>query len=162
MPQNPRHMGLLSFLDYSNETSHFKFDFGPITALTIAAFLTQYGALRSATDAITIGALVEDTWKGDVTRYNVAKPSDPNAQRERKFLVTYQDTTSFSKYRLEIPTASFEVGSPAASVFKPNTDEVDLTVTEIAAWITAFETLCKSPEGNGVDVVEIRGVGRNL
>lgn len=160
MPINPRHMGTLSLIDYSEETSHFKFDFGPITALTIAAFLTQFGALRTATQAIVLGALYEDTWKGDVTRYDVAAPSNVDAQRERKFLVTYEDTTTFTKFRLEIPTAKFTTAS--GSVFKPNSDDVDLTNTEIAAWITAFETLCKSPDGNGVNVLSIRGVGRNL
>lgn len=60
MPLNPSHIGSLSFLDYSNEQSQFGFHFGPITALTIAAFLTQFGALRTAVDAITLGTLVAD------------------------------------------------------------------------------------------------------
>lgn len=156
MPINPKHFGGMQFLDNSNEESGFSFNFGPITALTIAAFLTQFGAFRTATDAITIGSLVSDQWTGDKTIYTRVVPSDVNAQRERKFLVTYEGVTTHSKYDLEIPTADF-TGRMVA-----DTDKVDLTDTEVAAWITAFETLCKTPEGEAVNVLSITGVGRNL
>lgn len=160
MPVNPRHEGVFTLLDYSNEKSHFTFGFGPITALTIADFLSEFGDLRTALGNITLGTLVEDTWKGDVTKYSVSLPSDNNAQRERKFLVTYEDTTTYSVFRFEVPTAKFT--TTAGSVFKPNSDDVDLTNTQIAAFVTAFEAIGESPDGNGVNVLHIRGVGRNL
>lgn len=155
MPVNPSHFGSFTFLDYSKEKSSMSFNFGAVTALNIAGFLSDFGDLRLATEAIVLGTLAQDQWVGDQTRYNNAAPSDVDAQRERKFLVIYEDTTTFAKYQVEIPTADL------AGRMITGTDLVDLTNTEIAAWITAFETLCKSPEGNGVNVVEIRAVGRN-
>lgn len=155
MPINPQHEGSITYKDFSNETSSMGFFFGPITALTIAAFLTQFGALLTATNAITLGIPLQTIWTGDNTKFADSEVTDENAQRERKFLVRYQGATTFSKYRLEIPTADLEdrliVGS----------DFVDLTNTEIAAWITAFEALCKTPEGEAVQVLSIQAVGRN-
>lgn len=153
MPVNPAHIGNLSFLDYSNEAASFGFHFGPITALTITAFLTQFGALRTATDDITIGTLVADQWTGDKTIYARTLPTDENAQRERKFLVKYEGTTSHSIYTATVPTADF------AGRLISGTDLVDLTETDIAAFVTAFETLCKTPEGEAVNVLEMRAVG---
>lgn len=155
MPINPRHLGSFTFVDASDEDTTTEFNVGPITALTIAAFLTQFGALRTATQAIVLGNLTADRWTGDATKYNASLPTDVNAQRERKFLVNYQDTTTFAPYRIEIGTADLE-GRMIAG-----TDFVDLTNTEIAAWITAYEAVAKSPEGNGVNVLSIQAVGRN-
>lgn len=155
MPINPQHSGSFTFLDYSEEKSTMSFFFGPITALTIADFLTEFGDLRTATDAITIGTLIQDSWTGDTTKYNNIAPSDVDAQRERKFLVTYEDSTTFALYRVEIPTADF-TGRLVAG-----TDDVNLANTQVAAWITAYEQLCRSPEGNAVNVIGIRAVGRS-
>jgi hypothetical protein len=156
MPANPSHYGSFSFLDFSEERSSMTFHFGEITAASIPGFLTEFGAFRTATEAISMGTLVSDTWVGDHTKYSNVAPSDPNAQRERKWLVMYEDVTSLAMYRLEIPCADHDL----AGVLLPGTDNVDLTQTEIAAWITAFEALCRSPEGNNVNVVAIRTVGR--
>lgn len=156
MPINPQHEGSFTFKDFSKEPSTMSFYFGAVTAVSIGGFLTQFGALRTATEAIVLGALVGDQWSGDVTKYDATPPTDVNAQRERKFLVLYQGTTTFSKYRLEIPIADF------TARLVDDTDLVNLAQTEIAAWITAFEALCKTPEGEAVEVLEIRAVGRAL
>jgi len=155
MPSNPAHYGLFTFIDYSEENSSMKFYNGPITALTIAAYLTQYGALRDAVEDISLGVLVADQWIGDNTHYANAAPTDVNAQRERKWLVSYEGTTSHSKYTMTIPCANFE------DQLLPDSDEADLTTTEMAAFITAFETVARTPEGEAVNVLDITGVGRN-
>jgi len=157
MPINPAHYGSFTLLDASNEKSTMSFHVGEITAVTIAGFLTQFGALRTAVEAISIGALVTDSWTGDRTKYSAAIPSDKDSQRERKFLVIYEDDSTLAPYRVEIPCADYAL----SGLFAGSTDEVDLTQTEIAAFVTAFEALCKSPEGNAVTVLQIRGVGRN-
>lgn len=156
MPQNPSHGGSFSYKDFSGEPSSFSFHMGAVTALTIADILAQIGDLRDALADITLGTLYKDEWYGDRTRYSVLNPTDVNAQRERKFLVTYEDSVTFSIYTSEIPTADF------TGRMVDDTDQVDLVDTEIAAFITAFETLCVSPDGNAVTVVAITGVGRNL
>ena len=154
MPINPQHEGSLTFIDFSKEKASMGFYFGSITALTIGAFLTEYAALRDATNVITLGNLTADKWSGDVTRYSNAAPTDVNAQRERKFLVTYEDTATLARYHLEIPTADL-TGRMVAG-----TDLVDLTNAGIAAWVTAFEAMCKSPDGNPANVLEMRAIGR--
>lgn len=156
MPVNPRHYGTFTIMDYSKEKSTMSFDFDAITAAALPAFLTEFGALRTATEAIILGSIVHDSWVGDATIYNVAPPADENAQRERKFLVVTQDVVTFAKYKLEIPCADL------TGRMLPNTDLVDLTDVDIAAWITAYENLCQSPESNDLNVIEIRAVGRNL
>lgn len=156
MPINPQHAGVFTVLDNSEEQSRMSFFFGPVTALTIAAFLTQFGALRDATQDIILGTIIQDQWSGDITQYTKSVPSDVNAQRERKAQVTYEDTTTHALYRLEIPTIDL------TGRMQPLSDLLDLTETDIAAWITAFEDLCKSPEGNAVSVLKIRAVGRSI
>lgn len=156
MPINPQHGGSFSFIDYSKEPSSMRFYNGPITVGTIAGFLTQFGAFRTATEAIVLGSLVADEWYGDRTKYDNAPPTDENAQRERKFLISYQGAATFSKYTLEIPTADL-VGRMVG-----DTDIVDAVDTDFAAWITAFEALCKTPEGEAVEFLQATAVGRNL
>lgn len=157
MPVNPDHYGSFTFLDFSEESSSMRFHFGAITAGTIAAFLTQFGALRTATEAIVIGELAGDKWVGDDTNYAAVAPTDPNAQRERKWLVQYEGVTTHSIYTVSIPTANIA----GTNFLVPGTDEANLSTTEIAAWITAFEALCRSPEGENVNVLNIYAVGRN-
>lgn len=157
MPQNPQHVGSVTYQDFSQEETTFGFNVGPITALTIATFLTQFGALVTATDAIVLGTKRETSWTGDITKFDSDPPTDPNAQRERKFAVSFQGTTTFSKYTRTIGTANLGL----SGLFGANIDQVDLAQTQIAAWITAFEALCKTPEGEATEVVSITAVGRN-
>ncbi|MCK5133316.1 MAG: hypothetical protein KAR40_14335 [Candidatus Sabulitectum sp.] len=157
MPINPGHIGSFTFLDASAEKSSMTFNFGAITAASLPGFLTQFGALRTATDAISIGQLVGDMWTGDKTKYSNVVPTDKDAQRERKFLVVYEDDTTLALYRMEVPCADYAL----VDVFQGETDLVDLAQTAIAAFVTAFEALCRSPEGNAITVVSMRGVGRN-
>jgi len=157
MAANPDHHGSFTFIDFSEEQSSMSFHFGPITALTIGAFLTQFGALRTATEAIVLGELGSDQWVGDSTNYAAAAPTDPNAQRERKWLVQYEGTTSHTIYNFTIPTANLA----GTDFLVPGTDEADLTTTEIAAWVTAFEAIGKTPYQEAVNVLNIYAVGRN-
>lgn len=159
MPINPRHVGTFTFVDRSNETSSMQFDFPPITVGTLPAFLTDFGSLRAATQAISMGTLTRDRWSGDVTAYNAILPTNPNAQRERKFLFIYQDDTTFVRGRIEVPVADLSLPNlfPAGA-----TDEIDLAQPDIAAWVTAFELLARSPDGNTITVLHGYAVGRNL
>lgn len=157
MPINPQHSGSFTFLDASAEKGSVSFNYGEITAISIPGFLTEYGAFRSAVEAVSIGNLVADQWAGDKTKYTNTVPTDRSAQRERKWLVIYEDVTTLSLYRMEIPCADYDL----TDVFEGETENVDLAQTEIAAMVAAFETLCRSPEGNAVNVTAIRGVGRN-
>lgn len=156
MARNPQHGGSFTFLDSSNEQSTMNFFFGPITALTIAGFLTDFGDFRDATEDVILGSIIRDAWYGDITQYEKIIPTDANAQRERKASVSYQDDVTFETFRVEIPTVILD------GMLLAGTDLFDLSGTEWAAWVTAFETLCQSPNGNAITVLQARAVGRAI
>lgn len=160
MPINPRHIGSFTFVDRSAENSTMTFDFGAITVASLPGFLTEFAAFRTATQNISLGDLVRDRWCGDVTAYAKSVPTDPNAQRERKFLFIWEDTVTFVRGRIEVPVADLSL--PNLFLAGGNTDELDLSQPEIAAWITAFETLARTPDGNALTVLDGFAVGRNL
>lgn len=62
------------------------------------------------------------------------------------------------KYTFEIPTALL-TGQLVA-----NTGIADLTTTEMAAFVTAFEAIARCPDSdvNAVEISQIIHVGRNL
>jgi hypothetical protein len=151
-----KHYGTFTILDYSEEKSPTSFSFGGVTALNIAGFLTQFGALRTAVQGIITGVVQKEKWVGDDTVLSNVPPTDTAAQIELKWLVTYEGATTNKKFRYEIPT-------PDTSKLIPGTDQADLTDTDIAAYITAVEALAKSPDDDaeGINVLGINLVGRN-
>jgi len=152
-----KHYYGFSVLDYSNEKSRSKVNFGAVTAVNLAGVLAQIGDLRTAITNIILGTLANDRWVGDDTVLSNVAPASPNAQVELKFQFTYEGATSHKKYRVEIPTAD-----PSKTI--AGSDMVDLTDADVAAFITAFETLAKTPDNDakGVNVLEARLVGRNI
>ena len=146
-----------TYLDYSREKSTIDFRIREITAATIAAVLTESAALGLAIDALSGGTLVKSQLIQDSSVFNAAPPSDANAQRERKWLVRYQDTVNFKYGQVEIPVAEV-----TAALLIPNTDRADLNETEWVDFIGAFETTARSVDGNVVNVLEAFLVGRNL
>jgi len=160
MAVNPKHFGSFTFKDTAKQKSNVSFNFGAITVGTIAGFLTQFGAFRTATQALSIGALVSDSWTGDKTKYSAATPTDDNARRERKWRVDYEDTVNFTPAQLEIPVA--KVTGAGGSLTINDTEQADLTQQEWVDWIAAFEALCKSDDGNAVNVLGATLVGRNI
>lgn len=152
------HYNTTTLVDYSGEKSTVTVLNGSITALTIAAFITQFGALKTAIEGITKGVIVGSAWVGDKDILAATPPTDVFAQRELKWLVRYENAVSHKIYTLEIPTAD-----PTDRLL-PQSDKADLTDTEIAAFVTAFEAIGRSPENDvdGVNVLDITLVGRNL
>jgi len=148
--------GTFSILDYSEETSSFRFNFGAITAVSLPGFLTNFGNLRTALGNIITGTIKKEAWVGDSTVLSNVPPVDSNAQVELKFLLTYEGDTSKKVFRQEIPT-------PDTSKVVAGTDKVDLTDTDIAAYVTAFETIARSPDSDveTVTVLDMELVGRN-
>lgn len=152
------HLSTFTFLDYSNEKSNVRIYNGAITPASLAGYLTEFGALRTALDGITLGTIHKEAWIGDDTLLSNSLPASPLAQRELKWLVTYRDTTSQNLYTITIPTAD-----PTGRLV-PGTDLADLTEAGMAAFVTAFEQTARSPEADthNVEVMTIRLVGRNI
>lgn len=161
--------GGFSVLDYSNETSRFSFNTGAITAASLPGTLTQFGALRTAIEGIILGVVSQEDLLVFNTRLSNVPPSDENAQIERGWLVSYEDDLPFfddpvnaipnegyqKKFTLVIGTADF------TGRLLPESDFADLTDPGIAAFVTAFEAIARSPYGGTVNVLSIKGVGRN-
>lgn len=161
----------IGLLDYSNERSTTSVRVGAVTAVSIAGLLSDIADYVTALDAITLGTLTFDSLQAYRTPRGTALPGDVNAQRERAWRVHYVDTLPFfddpvnaipnagygQSFHFDIPTANFGL----ADVFPLNTDEADLTQTQIAAYVTALEAMARSPYGGTINVTRIVGVGKS-
>lgn len=151
------HYNVLTYRDASGELSNMTVHNGAITAVSIAGFLTDFGDLKTAVDALVIGQLATEMWVGDKSLVSRDLPASDYAQRENKWLVTYEGDTSHKLFQIEIPTAD-------AALRNQNNDDIDITAAPFAAFVTAFETIARSPDSD-VETVTVRGmkfVGRNL
>lgn len=159
-----------SILDYSGETGKFLVNVPTLTAANFAAQHTLYDDFQDAVLQMIAGNFKQRDVLS-VTRLGQTRPSDPVAQREFKWVVTYEDVTEF----LDAPTNAvpnpgyrkpFDVEIPTADVagttMTPNTDLVDLTAAPVPNFIIAFEALVKSPYGGSSNVLQIRLAGRNV
>jgi len=148
-----------TYLDNSGEKSNVRLYNGPITNLTIAGYVTAWGAVEAALANITLGTLHQRIVNASQTVIAQALPADTDAQRERKWVVTYQGDTSMKLFRFEIPTADL-----SGTHLLPNQDVADLEDADIAAFVTAFEDIARSPdsENETVTVLSIRHAGRNV
>jgi hypothetical protein len=148
----------LTYTDYGREKSPAKF-VGPVPVQS--GFDTWVGlmtSLKAAVAAITLGELAKETRSSYVDIVSNDAPTDANAQRERKWLVTYRANTTEKLFRMEIPCAKV-VGN-----LLPASDEADLTATDMAAFVSAFQAFQRSPDDatETVTIVSIRNVGRNI
>lgn len=150
------HYGTFTIQDYSEEKSTFRFNFGAITAVSLPGFLTNFGNLRTALGNIILGTVQKEAWVGDSTVLSNVPPANSNAQVELKFLLTYEGDTTKKVFRNEIPT-------PDTSKVIAGTDQVDMSDADVAAYVTAFETIARSPDSDTetVTVLDMRLVGRN-
>lgn len=163
-PIGNQHVVGLGYRDATNEVGSFEMNVGAITAVSIAGFLTQFGAFQTATDAITLGIRARQHWTGDRTVVSNAIPTDPAAQREAKLFVRYMDDVTQEEFHVSVPTVDY-----SKLVFMPEAkDAVAFAAAngahaDIVAWVTAFEALGRSPRNdqNTVTITGMRFVGRN-
>lgn len=162
--------GYLSLRDFDGEISTTSFNTGAITAISLPGLLGQWDDLRIATEAITSGLVAEEGLYVFRTRLTNVNPTSQLAQREQKWLVTYEDTTEFFDAPVNaIPNAGYrkifnlEIGTAdlSAVTLLNDTDIVDLATAPVPAWVSAFEAIARSPYGGAVNVVRINHVGRN-
>jgi hypothetical protein len=162
--------GSFTLIDHNNEQTTTSFYTGNITAVSLPGTLTAFGALRTAIEGITLGVVSKESLKVFDTPLGNTPPTDQNAQRERKWLVVYEDNLPFFDAPVNaIPNEgyrkkfTFEIGTAdIATRLIPNTDRADLTNLGVAAFVSAFESIARSPYGGTVNVLEIRAVGRNI
>lgn len=163
--------GRLSFdlMDYSRETSGFSVNTGAVTAVSLPGLLTQIGTLRTALGNIVLGTITQEALSAFVTRLSNTPPASDLAQIEEGWYVQYEDVTQFFDDPVNaIPNAGFgklfgfTIPTPdVTGKLIANTDDANLADTDIAAFVTAFEALARSPYGGAVNVTKITLVGRN-
>lgn len=148
----------LTLQDWSREKSPFRVTTVTPSAATHDAWNTAIDTLKSGLAAITLGTFNNEERSALVDLLNSDPPTDDQAQRERKWLVTYKGDTSEKIFRCEVPTAD------TAGKMLANSDEADLANADIALFVSAFEALAKSPDNGteSVTVLSIRSVGRNI
>lgn len=158
-----------TLLDFDRESGSTNIQTGAVTAVSLPGLLTQIGALRTAIEGITVGVVSGESLYAFRTRLSNTPPSDPNAQRERVWVVHYEDTTAFfddpvnaipnagfgKNFTVAIPTADF-----SGTRLLANSEDADLTEASIAAFVTAFEAMARSPYGGAVNVTRIEAAGR--
>lgn len=158
--------------DYTKETSTVSVITGNVTAASIAGWLTQVGALRTAIEGLTLGIMAKETGKVFDTKLSNDAPTDPQAQREAVWIVTYEDNLPFFDAPVNaIPNAGYKKiftdTLPTADLAllgsNPGTelDEIDLVAGPGLAYVTAFEAIARSPYGGTVNVMSIKNGGRN-
>lgn len=160
--------GNIAIVDYSNEPSSFRPNLSSTAtpAVNLASLETIIAAAFN--NALILGAPGKETvsyWQQTA----IAGPAAAGAQRELKWLITYQDVSQY----LDPPTNSvlnpyygryFTHELPTANngLLAAGTDILPLTDAAATAFIAAMQADAKSPVGGTIVISEIRLVGRNL
>jgi len=146
-----------SYRDWSGEVSGFEITTLGLDGSSYSALQTLYTALDDAIADLTSGQLAKASYGN---REVVSADNGPfGANRENKILITYKGDTSEKIFRTEIPCPALVEAN-----FIPGSDELAMTNGEVAALVSAFEDVARSPD-NGTETVTIlslRFVGRNL
>lgn len=109
--------------------------------------------LLDAIQALSLGTIMSTTGSIKVVR-EPDFPVDPNAQRERKLLVTYIDDVYGRKH-------SFEIGCYNLAGKLPGSDLIDTTSQEWLDLVAALANYTGADDGT-ITLLEGRMVGRNL
>jgi len=146
----------IQFTDYSNEKSTVTVNGEELSAANFDAQATEASALSVAIGVLSIGSLTQRAVT-NVILDSPDIPTNPFAQRELKWLVSYQGDTSGKKYSMEIPCAALTGNVVAGS------DLADLTSTPWVNFIAAFEAYARAPDNltETVSFISARVVGRN-
>lgn len=141
------------YLDYSGERKSISLFVNEITAISIGGFLTQFGALRTALNAVTLGTLASEHW-GEKTTVSNTRPTDKDAQIETELLVTMMGETTEQPWSFRIPTVDYTAFNYADP---PAGDSVIISgagaTAATTALVTALEDLVKAPWDEGESLV---------
>jgi len=133
------------FLDYSGERKSIELFSGELTVLSLATFLTQFGALRTALAAVTLGTISTEKW-GESTVLSNTRPADKDAQVETELLVTARGETTEAPFSFRIPTVDYTAFNYADP---PAGDQVIISgagaTVATTDLVTALEAIAKMP-----------------
>lgn len=116
-----------------------------ITAVSIGGFLTQFGALVTAIDNVTLGTISQTSW-GERTTVSNTRPTNKAAQLESSMLVSLIGNTTEQPFSFRIPTIDFTAFNYASP---PAGDNVIISgagaSAATTALVTAIQALLKTP-----------------
>jgi len=155
--------------DYSNELSTMTMHTADLTDVNLGANQAALASLVAALDPVIRGEVAESRLK-IVTPGTSILPTDEQAQVETAWLITYSDTSQWANpptdtvpnpgfgllFTMTLPTANY---SPFLS---PGSDLANLALPLVAAFVTAFEALYRSPYGGAVAIQSMRVMGVNI
>ncbi len=144
-----------TLLDFNGEKTVFSVKAPEITAANFAAQATLRASLGTAIAGITLGNLNKAEY-GNVDFQTNSTPASEIAQRESAWLIRYVDDTTQENFHVTLGTADL-VGHMDANA----KGFADLSETDMAAFVAAFEAYALSPNGNAVTIQSISHVGRN-
>jgi hypothetical protein len=160
-PPGTRAKASISYLDAGNERSSFSMFVPVITDDNYDAQATAWANFLTASDAITLGARVKDTYL-DETIYNVGRPTN-GASREVALKLIFRSAATGQTWNSLLPTVDISLITYIQNYGAK--DIVNMAGTQVAALVTAANALTpKNPydatyEDNGtlVDVQVVRG-----
>jgi hypothetical protein len=150
-----------TLVDWGNETAVVQFNGVEYNTVTYSQYLTDIGGFRTnlvgtGATGISWGGLRQEKQTLFIDDLSAIPPTDENFLNGRKWLVRYQDIATFKKYSCEIPCAK------TAGLLLPRSEKADLSVGAWQTFKNAFEAVVRSDEGNDVEIISARLVGRKL
>lgn len=145
----------VQLMDRSMEATSVNFYVPELTNANYDAVVAAIDALETAALLITDCSHVNTSFSHVTEIASFAVASEHTAQREIGLRVTYRDTVNGK-------VGSFIIPGPTEGAY-PNagTDVIPLDNVVAAAFILVFEANAVSRDGNAVEVVQIRFVGRS-
>lgn len=148
----------LTLLDFSNEQSTIQLYTPVLNAGNIADYTNDtvggaLGNMRVAISALTLGNHLRRSVVATLISDVGELPTDPNAQRERKALVTFRDTVTGKLGSLTIPCFNM-VGAESG------TDILDIDLPQWVAFRALLEANHPSDVGNPIQMITAKHVGR--
>lgn len=151
--QNPAAEVKWTFLDYLGRSSTVGINMPTnLGIIGMAGELADAATLREAMLDLVSGTLVRQEFSPYVTKYNSSlTTTNTNIQRERRWIVIYQDDVNFERMQLTVPCA--RVANPANDTILDTEGFAILTSVQWTAFIIAFELVARSKDGNTVTIL---------
>ena len=147
----------VQYLDAHGNVQSIRLFAGELTAVSLPGFLTQFGALQTALDGVTMGNRSAQAW-GEETVVTNAMPGDTDASVATELLVRYRGATTEKPYSFLIPTADYSALNWSSP---PNGDTAIISgagaSAATTALVTALEALCKTPD-NDAEAIVVTGI----
>jgi hypothetical protein len=161
----------LGYVDYDGQHSVVRLNM-PNTYLPLVEDVA-WVLLKDAIANVTRGTLVNEINATSTQHASSAtRASDPEANRQSKWLITYEDTMQWIEqdvypnpnylklFQTELPCANLVLRSNNSDVVYVPNGAGNEPLFE--ALVTQFELVVRSPSGGSVRVLQIKDVGRSI